>query len=83
MDVGKLIYSYVEKVHFPYMQALEDFIAMLGASEDNIGEYALIDFPMKNIRGVYRNGKLVGAVYAVNSGDRTFIICQDMRHATD
>ena len=64
-----------------YCQALEDFLVLLEATNDNIGEYALIEFPLQSVRGVYRNGKLQGSIHVVIGGDRIFIVCQDMREA--
>lgn len=70
--------------HFEYYaHALDTFLRELGATEENIVEFELIYFPAANCQGIYCNSRLVGCAYAAQSDNKSFIICQDMRHATD
>ena len=66
-----------------YAHALDTFLRDIGASEENIDEFKLIFFPAVNCQGICRNNRLVGAAYIALSDGKSFIICQDMRHATD
>jgi hypothetical protein len=73
------VFDLVEKANDRYCQALEDFLHVLEANEENVGEFAIVTFSAIPARGVYRDGKLIGSVYVINSNCRTLVVCQDMR----